>query len=364
MAQLSDNGLYTIEYGSSAWRSILNTNVAKTITETKLNNGITTDINQTGNYNITGDIIQVGDINQTGNYNIIGDINQTGNYTVAKGNLVLNDNLAVNGKFSVAGCFFSNSDIYFPRENKGVVLKDRADGTRYRLYVNNGVCDVEAVPESPLSVVDIFCNNGGVALYTLDGNTDDAGGTHNASSTDITYSAGKFSDGAVFNGSSSSIYLGNVNLLNSSHYSISLWFSVNDLSSGSHNPLYYVNIPNSPALFITFTDGALGYLQYWGYSPTYTVIENNSNLSTDTWYHLAFVHTGSEIHAYLNGVRKVTQRKGIENYTGADNEQTLGAFRSTDGNNTEYWLDGALDQVRIFDRALTDDEVNTLYNES
>ena len=36
-------------------------------------------------------------------------------------------------------------DITFTDNTKGVVLKDRTTGTSYRLFVNNGVLDIEAV---------------------------------------------------------------------------------------------------------------------------------------------------------------------------------------------------------------------------
>jgi len=108
MAHLSDNGLYTIEYGSSAWRSILNDDISKIITETKLNNGITTNINLTG------------DINQTGNYNLTGSLLVT--------------NIATH-----------QDDVQFTDSTKGVILADRSDGNNYRVYVDNGTLSVEQV---------------------------------------------------------------------------------------------------------------------------------------------------------------------------------------------------------------------------
>jgi len=108
MAYLSDNGLYTIEYGSSAWRSILNDNISKIITETKLNTGITTNINHTGNYNING-------------------------------------NIGITGSLSVTNVATHQGDVQFADSTKGVILADRSDGNNYRVYVNNGTLSVEQV---------------------------------------------------------------------------------------------------------------------------------------------------------------------------------------------------------------------------
>ena len=132
MAHLSDNGLYTIEYGSSAWRSILNDNISKTITETKLNNGITTNINLTGDISQTGNYNLNGGITQTGDYNLTGDISQTGNYNLT-------------GSLLVTNVATHKDDVQFTDSAKGVILADRSDGNNYRVYVDNGTLSVEKI---------------------------------------------------------------------------------------------------------------------------------------------------------------------------------------------------------------------------
>ena len=127
MAQLSDNGLYTIEYGSSAWRTILNDNISKTLTEQKLANGINTNINQQGDFN-----------QSNGNYTLNGDFNQTGNYT-------LSGNISISGTTLTTGVVTANDDIQFTDKNKGIILKDRSVDKSYRIYVDNGNLNVEEI---------------------------------------------------------------------------------------------------------------------------------------------------------------------------------------------------------------------------
>ena len=136
MAYLSDNDLYTIEYGSSAWRVILNDNISKTLTETKLNNGITTTINLTGDFNQTGNYTLSGDFNQTGNYTLSGNFNQTGNYT-------LSGNISISGTTLTTGVVTAQNDIQFSNNSKGIILADRSDGNNYRIYTDNGALKVE-----------------------------------------------------------------------------------------------------------------------------------------------------------------------------------------------------------------------------
>lgn len=80
----------------------------------------------------------------------------------------------------------------------------------------------------------------------------------------------------------------------------------------------------------------------------------NHNLTLNTWHHLTFVKIGNNINLYVNG-----------NYieTKASNTTEL-KFKKI-GNNSGYRnLKGALDEVRIYNRALSAEEIRLLYNRS
>jgi len=139
MAQLSDNGLFTIEYGSSAWRVILNDNISKTLTEQKLANGINTNIKQQGDFSQTGNYTLSGDFSQSnGSYTLSGDFKQTGNYT-------LSGNISISGTTLTTGVVTAQNDIQFSDNSKGIILADRSDGNNYRLYTDSGTLKVEKV---------------------------------------------------------------------------------------------------------------------------------------------------------------------------------------------------------------------------
>ena len=341
MAHLSDNGLYTIEYGSSAWRSILNDNISKTITETKLNNGITTNINLTG------------DISQTGNYNLTGDITQTGDYNL-NGNLNLSGNLVVGGTTLTTHLVTAEDDIKFTDENKGVVLKDRSDGHFYRIYVDNGACDVEqtTTPTSTLDVVDIFGDNSGVALYQLDDNTNDTGGQYDGTPTDITYDTGKFSDGAVFNGSSSKIENTSLDISSYSAVTFSFWLSTTTTSSGS-----LMGFSGNNDMAIQTSNGTTCRL-YFRSNTNYTDV-SNFFVNDGTWHHYAFVIDSNGTNHYKDGSSVTTTSQAL---SGVTTTFDIGNVTDSGGNNS--YFNGKIDQVRIFNRTLTDDEINQLYNES
>jgi len=79
----------------------------------------------------------------------------------------------------------------------------------------------------------------------------------------------------------------------------------------------------------------------------------------DTWYHISLVIGSSNIILYENGVQKASVSKA---YTGSFNNggtAYLGVHLTSSGS---QYLNGTLDEVRIYNRTLTADEVNATYN--
>ena len=82
-------------------------------------------------------------------------------------------------------------------------------------------------------------------------------------------------------------------------------------------------------------------------------------LSTDTWYHLVgTMISDDEAELYVNGVSQGTVDVDDDNFSETGNVR-LGPLRVLGGSGTTYW-DGAISVLRIYNRALTHDQV--LYN--
>ena len=122
------------------------------------------------------------------------------------------------------------------------------------------------------------------------------------------------------------------------------WYGV--MSKGNANS-YAINI-NSPSW----------YLQYEIYGSLTTRAFNtaNSAITPDAWNHIVVLWDGSYKRIYINGI----EVKSI-----ADSD--LGTYANTEalriglGNNGEY-LKGKIQDVRIYNRALSDKEIGILYN--
>ena len=79
----------------------------------------------------------------------------------------------------------------------------------------------------------------------------------------------------------------------------------------------------------------------------------------DTWYHLVGVREGSNIKIYVNGELRHTDAgsSGLINYGSSPNNY-IG--KKTSSLAADHW-NGKIDEVRIYDRALSASEISQLY---
>jgi hypothetical protein len=83
-----------------------------------------------------------------------------------------------------------------------------------------------------------------------------------------------------------------------------------------------------------------------------------TNLATGTWYHLAGIYDGANVKIYVNGVEEdSTADTGNINSTTAPIRIGMGS-----GTPPEEPMDGTIDDVRIYDRGLSPDEILTIFS--
>ena len=93
-----------------------------------------------------------------------------------------------------------------------------------------------------------------------------------------------------------------------------------------------------------------------------TAFTSNTTILSDTWYHIVFTKNGNDNTLYINGVsdNTVTSTGNVAS--------TTGNFRIGSYNGSQYFWDGNLTEVSIFDYSLTDgtggtqDQITALYN--
>jgi len=108
---------------------------------------------------------------------------------------------------------------------------------------------------------------------------------------------------------------------------------------------------NRPSASVWGIDGLGGaYVEDPSFDPSY--------LSINTWYHLAMTYDGSNLRIYVNGVLGATDALSQANNGTASATLKIGRLGSYAG----VFMNGKIDDVRYYSRALSDAEMITLYN--
>lgn len=205
----------------------------------------------------------------------------------------------------------------------------------------------ESNTSSTKSTTDIFDDGSGVALYEFEKGAIDTGG-----------GSGYIGSGGIFDGSSSYIDLGNNSSNNNPTCSVSLWFNTNGHSSTA--TLINNGGANSGATgyFLGLTSSGYIRLNVTGVGS----VDGSVNYADGEWHHVIMVLDNGSYNVYIDGnTTPVLSGSGATTST-ATRPAWVGKFSHATAN-IEYW-DGKIDQIRIFNRAITTSEVTTLYGET
>jgi len=193
-----------------------------------------------------------------------------------------------------------------------------------------------------LSWADI--NDGLVAFYPFNGNAlDESGNGNDGAVYGATLTEDRFgsADSAYsFDGVNDKIVTTKKNFANNNTFSISLWFKYD----------YF----NGVRYFIVCSDfGIWTYGWETGVAVSLPLTESAyGKLHSGGWHHFVGTYDGTYIKAYIDGAF-VDETLHAGNISDADRGLTFGYF-------LEYWK-GSLDEVRIYNRVLSDSEIQKLY---
>ena len=201
-------------------------------------------------------------------------------------------------------------------------------------------------------------NNGLVAWWTFDVDGTDRSGTGNTGTlkNHAFIVAGKFGNAVSLDGTDDYVDCGNdasLNLYAGGVMSVSCWIKLAALpgvssyfdvvgkwySGGSSYELWIYN--NNSWYDLRFSTVA---------SSSNAGIAVFSSLTAGVWYHLVGVHTGGKSYAYINGVVGATV--GTESFAGSTGSTRIG-YHSP-------YFNGLIDDVRIYNRALSASEISLL----
>lgn len=203
------------------------------------------------------------------------------------------------------------------------------------------------------------------AYYRLEGNSTDSKNDYDGTDTDISYSSsyGKFGQGANFNESTSKIVIPDGALVSgSTNRTLSCWVNIDEQpATGERFSFIGWGVDsNSNACWIRYyPDGSGGYFLAFGTYGTGLDNEKTYTLTPGIWYFITVTVTSSVSQIYVNGSALGSTVSHVNMNTTGSNGRIGCIFAG--GTNTRF-LNGSLDDVAIFNRALTGTEISNLYN--
>ena len=229
-----------------------------------------------------------------------------------------------------------------------VTTKDKS-----RLPLHNGTTnDLLKVFKDTTQAHDIFGDSSAIATYPFDGNANDLGGNYNGTwhGTEQ-YDTGMFGQAAKFDGSSwiSCPYISSFN--GNVEWTFSLFYKV--ISISNSQIFWFGDNGAYGALNISVSDNKID-CRIIG-SNIYSVDIDNS------WHHIAVINTTSQVKYYHDG--ELIDVDNINVNIGNGNKGDWFTIASVYGESEYGYFNGLIDQVRIFNRVLTEDEIAFLYHE-
>jgi formylmethanofuran dehydrogenase subunit C len=243
----------------------------------------------------------------------------------------------------------------------------RALAGSYSLVVTNAVGSVTSAPPAVLSIATgVACPgtpSGMVAWWRGEGNTGDYAGTNDAAFEGVAgYGPGEVGGAFLLDGVTSYLEVPNNALwaIGTNDFTVELWanfsavlasdmvgdgstvFIAHDEGSGARNKwlfgfgggqlYFYTRGPTVPPLFMSQAP----------FSPI-----------TNQWYHLALTKAGGLYHIYVNGIQGSAETNSLP-VPVANAPLTIGQAQ-------DLFMDGLLDEISLYNRALAASEIQAIY---
>lgn len=211
-------------------------------------------------------------------------------------------------------------------------------------------------------------NNGIVGIWNMD--TNDIYGTtvwdksfrsNNATTIGSpTFVAGKKKQAIDLNGTSQRLTVPDNDSFDfgTGNFTLALWINMDDPGAGQHDTIYCKGNPETASQWCFQVLGAGITSQVLNFRSGATSIASSaSQITTSTWTHVAVRRSGTSIQMYINGVANGSAGVSAVNLT---NTQDISIGYRNAGYNG--YFAGLMDDVRIYDIALTNNEIKNLYN--
>lgn len=208
-------------------------------------------------------------------------------------------------------------------------------------------------------------NDGLVAYYPFEGNANDesGNGNHGTEHNGLTYVAGKSGQAAMFDGEDDFISIWNTKEINqninTNEGTVCVWFNISAEASGKDAFIYQYYSENNDRLYLcaTHTTSTTADLRM-GLGNKH---KSSGKVTANSWNNAVMIWTpDSVMKLYINGLldNEDTYTNSGFQFKGAE-QFYFG--RGWEGNLSFY--SGAIDDLRIYTRALSESEIQELFSE-
>jgi hypothetical protein len=257
---------------------------------------------------------------------------------------------------------FSNTGINFLSNGFSLISNPGETNLNNNTYIFLAIAEEVFNPSGVTrNATNPFGDASELALYKFEDNATDSEGNNNGTESNVTYATGYIDKAAVFNGTTSRIGLGTNTFNSLTSFSFSCWVNLNNAPTGYEYLFDGWDYQNSSRGLIVRITPSANIQANTGFSNSVTNITSSETITHGVWTHIAVSITQTNTTISINGnIESPQSNGGFDFHTGTT--YNLGAFTYTNSI-YEYFLDGKLDQVRIFNRALDSGEITQLYNE-
>ncbi|MFW0862564.1 MAG: DUF2341 domain-containing protein [Candidatus Komeilibacteria bacterium] len=159
--------------------------------------------------------------------------------------------------------------------------------------------------------------------------------------------AGHFGNAGTFDGVDDYVSIPNSSADLSGDFSVTMWVNPDD---NTQNPRWFGLIDGSNSLAVGHMDDDKVFFRFAS-----DVVQTDFTLTYGDWYYVSFVYESGVKRIYINGEEKTASTGGI---SGDSQISAIGAGYAIDS----YTADGEIDEVRLYERALSAKEIRDLYN--
>lgn len=228
----------------------------------------------------------------------------------------------------------------------------------------SGIVDEVRIYNRALSedeIKDLYINTGLVGYWNFDegsGSTayDGSGYSNDGAIYGATWTSGISGSALYFDGVDDYVMIGDSISLNPSEITVIVWVKINEMSiEYAHIISKWGPVGNAGYALYLQNDATVGFSIHDGTSNTCVT---STPLIPNKWYQVVASVDGSSLKIYLNG--------NFVNFLNSNSQPMDDTNTLTFGKeNTinKWYFNGVIDEVHIYDRALSEAEIQTLYNQ-